>query len=130
MMKKILVVDDEPHIARLVKNILLSEKYEVDEVNTATAAIEKIQNKKYDLVILDIMMPNMNGYELCERLREEPDTYDLPVIFLTAKHAVSDKIEAIHVGADDYITKPFNPDELVMKVNNLISEHAKLPQVS
>lgn len=129
-MKRILVVDDEPHIARLVKNILSSEKYDVDEVNTAVGAIDKIREKRYDLVILDIMMPNMNGYELCERLREEPDTYNLPVIFLTAKHAVSDKIEAIHVGADDYITKPFNPDELLMKVNTLIAEHAKVPQVS
>ena len=129
-MKRILVVDDEPHIARLVKNILSSEKYDVDEVNTAVGAIDKIREKRYDLVILDIMMPNMNGYELCEKLREEPDTYNLPVIFLTAKHAVSDKIEAIHVGADDYITKPFNPDELVMKVNTLIAEHAKVPQVS
>lgn len=129
-MRRILVVDDEPHIAKLVKNILTADKYEVDEVNTAAGAMDLVNEKKYDMIVLDIMMPNMNGYEFCESLREKPETYDIPVIFLTAKHAVSDKIEAIHVGADDYITKPFNPDELLLKVNTLMAEHTKAPKVS
>lgn len=128
-MKKILVVDDEPHIAKLVKNILSSEHFQVDEANTAVGALEMIKHKKYDMVVLDVMMPNMNGYELCEKLRENPETYDIPVIFLTAKHAVGDKIQAIHAGADDYITKPFDPEELIVKVYALLNENPKTPQV-
>jgi two-component system response regulator ResD len=128
-MKKILVVDDEPHIAKLVKNILSSEHFLVDEANTALDALDMIKHKKYDMIVLDVMMPNMNGYELCEKLRENPETYEIPVIFLTAKHAVGDKIHAIHSGADDYITKPFDPEELIVKVYALLNENPKTPQV-
>lgn len=125
IIKRILVVDDEPHIAKLVKNILSTESFRVDEANTAHDALEMINHKKYDLVIMDIMMPNMNGYELCEKLRERPETYSMPIIFLTAKHAVNDKIQAIHSGADDYITKPFDPEELIIKVHSLLNENMK-----
>ena len=128
-MKRILVVDDEPHIAKLVKNILSSEHFQVDEANTAFDALDMIKHRKYDMVVLDVMMPNMNGYQLCEKLRENPETYDIPVIFLTAKHAAGDKIQAIHAGADDYITKPFDPEELIVKVYALLNENPKTPQV-
>lgn len=128
-MKRILVVDDEPHIAKLVKNILSSEHFQVDEANTAFDALTMIKHKKYDMVVLDVMMPNMNGYELCEKIRENPDTYNMPVIFLTAKHAANDKIQAVHAGADDYITKPFDPEELIVKVYALLNENPKTPQV-
>ena len=128
-MKRILVVDDEPHIAKLVKNILSTENFKVDEANTAFDALEMIRHKRYDMVVMDIMMPNMNGYELCEKLRERPETYNMPVIFLTAKHAVGDKIQAIHSGADDYITKPFDPEELIVKVHSLLNENIKTPLI-
>lgn len=113
--KKILVVDDEPHIVNLIK-ILLQDRYEIIEAYSSLVAMKKAIEEKPDLITLDVMMPNMDGFELCDRLKANPMTRNIPIIMVTAKTRMKDKIEGIEVGADDYITKPFDPIELEQKI--------------
>lgn len=113
MREKILVVDDEQEIADLVTLYLQSENYEVLKYYTAREALECIRKEAPDMAILDVMMPEINGFQLCRIIREQ-HTY--PVIMLTAKGEEIDKINGLTLGADDYITKPFRPLELVARV--------------
>jgi two-component system alkaline phosphatase synthesis response regulator PhoP len=112
-MTKILVVDDEPSITNLVSAYLKSEGYEVFVASDGNAGLKAARAFKPDLVILDVMLPGMDGVELLSRLRRESDVY---VIMLTAKTEETDKIVGLSVGADDYVTKPFSPRELVARV--------------
>lgn len=113
MQDKILVVDDEAEIADLVSLYLQNENFKVFKFYNATAALACIQSEKLDLAILDVMLPDMNGFQLCQKIRE---TYQYPVIMLTAKGEEIDKITGLALGADDYITKPFLPLEMVARV--------------
>jgi two-component system, OmpR family, alkaline phosphatase synthesis response regulator PhoP len=112
-MPKILVIDDEPSITKLVSAYLKPEGYEVFVASDGNAGLKAARAFKPDLVILDVMLPGLNGIELLSRLRRESDVY---VIMLTARTEETDKIVGLSVGADDYVTKPFSPRELVARV--------------
>lgn len=113
MNEKILVVDDEPEIADLVELYLQNENYTIYKYYTAREALQCVAEQTLDMAILDVMLPGMSGFELCRKIRE---TYTFPVIMLTAKGEEIDKITGLTLGADDYITKPFRPLELVARV--------------
>lgn len=114
---KILIVDDDEAIARLLSEILRSEGFSTRECLSGPAALEALAQDDFQLVLLDIMMPGMNGFETCQRIRENSD---VPVIFLTAKNEESDLVLGFSLGADDYIVKPFKPRELVARVRTRI----------
>ncbi|MFQ5884227.1 MAG: response regulator transcription factor [Thermoplasmata archaeon] len=119
--KKILVVDDEKNIVDLVGLILEAEGYEVSKAVSGTEGISKSQKEKPDLVLLDIMMPEMDGWVVYRKLKENPKTKDIPVAMLTVKAQTVDKEMALDViGVEDYITKPFTPEELVERVQKLL----------
>ncbi len=113
----VMVVDDDKHILELVKLSLVHKNFTVLEARDGVEALEKIRVQKPDLLILDLMMPGLDGTEVCKILRQSPQMEDLPIIMLTAKTQVVDKIEGFKMGADDYITKPFNPLELEARVD-------------
>lgn len=120
MKYKILVVDDEPHIIELVKFNLETTGFKVLEASDGQKAIEIIKSKKPDLVLLDLMLPIIDGFEVCRILRKNEKTREIPVIMLTAKSEEVDKILGFEVGADDYITKPFSTRELVARVRAVL----------
>lgn len=113
MAVNILVVDDEREIADLVELYLTNENYCVSKFYNPVEALHSIESIKYDLAVLDVMMPEMDGFTLCKKIREK---YNFPVIMLTAKIEELDKINGLTLGADDYITKPFSPLEMVARV--------------
>ena len=116
MAKKILIAEDEAHIRLLIEQSLEELEDEGVELLTAgdgEAALELIRSERPDLVLLDVMMPKMNGFEVCKRLRADPGNAAIKVIFLTAKGQEYDRTQGEAVGADGYMTKPFNPDELL-----------------
>ena len=113
MGEKVLIVDDEQEIADLVAVYLESEGYEVDKFYTAKEALACIKTTELDLAILDVMLPQVNGFTICQKIRKK---YHYPVIMLTAKDEEIDKITGLTLGADDYITKPFRPLEMVARV--------------
>ncbi len=113
MSDKILIVDDEKEIADLIEVYLKNENYVVYKFYTAGEALECIRSTELDLAVLDVMMPDISGFDLCQRIREQ---YTYPVIMLTARDGETDKITGLTFGADDYITKPFRPLELVARV--------------
>jgi two-component system, OmpR family, alkaline phosphatase synthesis response regulator PhoP len=117
---KILVCDDERHIVRLIQVNLERQGWEVVTAFDGKEGLEKIKAEKPNLVVLDVMMPYMDGFEVLKSLRREPDTEALPVIMLTAKAQDKDVFEGYHYGADMYLTKPFNPMELVTFVKRII----------
>ncbi|MEG1410702.1 MAG: response regulator transcription factor [Terrisporobacter sp.] len=111
----ILVVEDDIDIVKLLKIYLENDGHKVYCSENGVKALEIVKNTKIDLVVMDIMMPEMDGYELTKRIREK---YTIPIIILSAKNEDSDKILGLNLGADDYITKPFNPLEIVARVNS------------
>lgn len=115
--RKILIVDDEEEICQLVGMYLENSGYSWDEANNGEIALSKISQSNYDLLILDIMMPIMDGWTLCKKIRE---TSNVPVIFLTAKGEEWDKVNGLKMGADDYIVKPFSPGELIARVDAVL----------
>jgi two-component system, OmpR family, response regulator len=117
---KILVVDDDPHIRELVSVFLRRAGFEIHEACDGTAALAVHESVKADLVILDIMMPKLDGWELCRELRKH---YELPVLMLTAKGETAQKIKGFELGADDYLVKPFEPLELVVRVRALLKRY-------
>jgi DNA-binding response OmpR family regulator len=117
---KILVVDDDPHIRELVAVFLHKAGFEIHEASDGVAALSLLESVKVDLVVLDIMMPNLDGWELCRELRKH---YELPVLMLTAKGETAQKIKGFELGADDYVVKPFEPLELVVRVKALLKRY-------
>lgn len=113
MAERILIVEDEEKIARFVELELLHEGYEVDKSPDGRTGLEKMETGRYDLVLLDIMLPGLNGLEVLRRARR---TVDTPVIMLTARDAVMDKVAGLDMGAEDYITKPFEIEELLARI--------------
>ena len=114
---KVLIVDDEAHIRELLKYNFAKEGFEVDAAANGLEGLERAKTGKPDIIISDIMMPKMDGIEFCMTLRKDPDLNSIPFIFLTSKGQLSDKIEGLKTGADDYLTKPFVPKELIEIVN-------------
>jgi len=125
--KRILVVDDETDLVELVSYNLKKEGFIVDSASDGETALTKIRKGRYDLVILDLMLPGIQGVELCRILRNDPGTEALPVIMLTAKGEEVDRILGLEMGADDYITKPFSPRELVARVKAVLRRSKEKP---
>jgi len=119
-MSTILIVDDDPHIRELVRTFLRNEGFDVREAADGLEALALIDTMKVELVILDIMLPRMDGWELCRRLREQ---YDTPVLMLTAKGEARERIKGFQLGTDDYLVKPFEPLELVERVKALLRRY-------
>jgi len=112
--KKILIVEDEPSLIFTLRDTLESEGYNVNVVSTGTDALAQVKENKPDLMLLDLMLPGMSGYEICERIRSMK--YTFPIIMLTARDQEVDKVEGLNIGADDYITKPFGVKELLARI--------------
>ena len=121
-MTKILVVDDDPHIRQLVKVFLSKEGFSILEAQDGEEALVLLQDQQVDLVILDVMMPNMDGWELCRELRAYySDSF--PILMLTAKGETKQKVKGFDLGADDYLVKPFDPIELAARVKALLKRY-------
>ena len=118
--KRILIVDDEPHLVRSLSFILAKEGYDVVNAGDGEEALQKVSEQKPDLMFLDIMMPKMNGYEVCETLRKIPELKDIYIIILSAKGWEIDKAKALSVGADEFMSKPFSPLDVVSKVKKAL----------
>lgn len=113
-MHKILIVDDDKNICELLELYLLNAGFQVDSSNDAKSAQERLRTACYDLVLLDVMLPDIKGYDLCQSIKNESD---LPVIMITARDMLRDKIQGFNHGADDYIVKPFEPAEVIARIN-------------
>ena len=125
--KKILVVEDEQDILQLITLYLEKEGFRTVSAKTGAEALRQAKQEKPDLVVLDLMLPEMDGLEVCKRLRSAPDTALLPIIMLTAKAEESDTIIGLELGADDYVTKPFSPKALVARVKALFRRLERKP---
>ena len=121
--KHILVVDDDDRIRDLLKDYLKDNNYIVSTAENAEQAKNKIQYLKFDIIILDVMMPGQNGYELTKEIKQR---MKVPIILLTAKGEVQDRIKGLELGADDYLGKPFEPKELLLRVENIINQNNKI----
>ncbi|MBB6638427.1 response regulator transcription factor [Cohnella thailandensis] len=119
-MTTVMVVDDEAHIRELVRLYLEDEGMEVAERRNGAEAWELLQQREIDLVVLDVMMPEMDGWELCRKIRESGDK---PILMITAKGEPTDKIKGFRLGTDDYLVKPFDPVELVLRVKALLKRY-------
>lgn len=117
-MSRILIVEDEESIRKFIKISLKREKFEVFEAASAEEGMQKILQETPDVLILDVMLPGMNGFELCEKLKKQNE--DIGIIILTARGQDMDKIMGLEFGADDYMVKPFNPLELIARINSLL----------
>ncbi len=122
-MRKILIVEDEESIAELEKDYLELSGFEVDIEHSGDTGLKKALNVDYDLLILDLMLPEVDGFEICKRVREKKD---IPVLMVSAKKEDIDKIRGLGMGADDYITKPFSPSELVARVKAHLARYERL----
>lgn len=113
---RILIVDDVPKNIQVLGNILINEKYQISYTQDGNHALALIKKNKFDLILLDIMMPEIDGYEVCKKIMADPETAEIPVIFLTAKADKESVIKGFKLGARDYVTKPFNAEELLARV--------------
>lgn len=133
MSKRLLVVDDEPNLLRAVTACLRAEDYEVNMARSGHEALMQLAESVPDLIISDIRMPGMDGYKLARQLRGSPRTALVPIVFLTAKDETADRIEGFRAGIDAYLTKPFEPDELIAVVNGILNRvertHSQIAQL-
>ncbi|HEU4508861.1 MAG TPA: response regulator transcription factor [Pyrinomonadaceae bacterium] len=133
MSKRLLIVDDDPNLLRAVAACLRGEGYEVDTARSGDEALVHVAQRLPDLIVSDIRMPRMDGYALARQLRSNPRTDLIPVIFLTAKDESADRIAGIRSGVDAYLTKPFEPDELIAVIGNILSRvertHAEIARL-
>jgi DNA-binding NarL/FixJ family response regulator len=131
--KRLLIVDDEPSLLRAVAVCLRGEGYEVDTARSGEDALVHIAQRLPDLIVSDIRMPRMDGYALAHQLRSNPRTHLIPIVFLTAKDENSERIAGIRSGVDAYLTKPFEPDELVAVIGNILTRvertHAEIARL-
>jgi DNA-binding response OmpR family regulator len=122
MAHKILIVDDEPHIIRSLGFVLEKADYDVTAARNGTEALRLVKEERPDLVFLDIMMPEPDGYEVCRRIKSAEQTADVYVIMLTAKGQEADRRRSLEVGADEYMTKPFSPSRAVERVRKALGQ--------
>jgi len=121
-MAVILVVDDEPHILKMVEFKLKNLGHEVISATDGGQALDMVSTKKPDLVLLDVMMPVMDGFQVLEKLKAQEETKEIPVIMLTARGQERDVVRGVETGADDYVVKPFSFPELIARVNRALSK--------
>ena len=124
-MKKILIIEDDPQIAKIERDYLAVNDFDSDIAATGDEGIALALTNKYDLILLDLMLPGINGFDVCRKLRE---TLDIPIIMVTAKQEDIDTIKGLNMGADDYITKPFSPNVLVARVKSGLARYQRLKQ--
>lgn len=122
---KILIIEDDPSIGKLLRRALILEGYETDLSDDGYKGLDAFSKEEPDLVILDLMLPGIDGIEVCRRIRE---TSTLPILMLTARDMVEDRVVGLDTGADDYVTKPFDPDELLARVRALLRRSESQPQ--
>ena len=120
--QKVLVVDDEDHILELARLYLSREGYQIETVTDGAQALTRFGQTKPDLVVLDIMLPNVDGLTICREIRKSSQ---VPIIMLTARDEVTDTVVGLELGADDYLTKPFHPQELVETIREVLSRDAR-----
>ncbi len=120
MKERILVVEDDPHISKLIRYNIEKAGYDNQAVITGEEALLKLEESKFDLVILDVMLPKMDGFEVCRRIRQHSRLSQLPVLMLTARGEETDKIVGFELGADDYLVKPFSPRELILRIKSIL----------
>jgi CheY-like chemotaxis protein len=118
--RHILIVEDEESLLKLESILLSSKGYKVTGVRDGLAALNEIEKCKPDLILLDIMMPGIDGFEVCRRIKENPDTKDIPVVMLTAKKSTADQARGAEVGADAYMTKPFKSLKIIDVISDLL----------
>ena len=123
MIPRVLLVEDEENLQEAIKMNLQMEDYEVVACDRGRKALDKFKDQRFNLVILDVMLPEIDGFEICEQMRLE--NTDVPILFLTAKDSTQDKINGLRLGADDYLTKPFNLEELMLRVKVLVKHSLK-----
>jgi DNA-binding response OmpR family regulator len=123
--KRVLAVDDEPHILKLIAFSLRTHGFDVLEASDGLSAIEVAETERPDLILLDVMMPALDGYEACRRIKANPDTADIPIFMLTAKTQAAEHQIGFDAGARDYITKPFTPKDLVATVEQFFAEQTE-----
>ena len=129
MADKLLIVDDEADTLKLVSMMLQRQGYDIVAAKDGASALEKVKAEKPDLILLDVMMPDMDGYEVTRRLRSDPETENIPIIMFTAKTQVEDKITGLEAGADVYLTKPTQPRELFAQVKAVLNRSKKIQTV-
>lgn len=122
-MEKILIVDDEASIRELIKMMLSIAEYETEEADNGETAIQLMTTNSYDLIILDVMLPKLDGYQVLQKIKD----LGVPIMFLSAKIALQDRILGLKLGADDYITKPFEPIELLTRIETLLRRAQRFP---
>jgi phosphate regulon transcriptional regulator PhoB len=125
--QKILVVEDEPDIRKLVQYNLTQERFNVLEAEDGEQALKLLQREKPNLIILDLMLPGLSGMELCKLLKQRSETAKLPILMLTAKAGEADRIVGLEMGADDYLSKPFSPREMVARVRAILRRSEAKP---
>jgi putative two-component system response regulator len=118
--QKILVVDDEEQNRKLLGSLLLAVGYDIENASTGKEAVEKSKTYRPDLILLDIMMPDMDGYEACDLIKTDPDTVNIPIVMVTALTERDSKLKGLNVGANDFLTKPIDRAELILRVKNLL----------
>ncbi|MCL5037738.1 MAG: response regulator [Chloroflexi bacterium] len=123
---RVLVCDDEPHIVSLIMGWLETEEWEGIPCYSGEEALREAVDHQPDLIIVDIMMPQMSGYEVCRLLKKDPRTTDIPVVFLSVRSDVSDIVEGMDLGASDYLTKPFRPQELLSRARAAMRDNSRL----
>lgn len=124
-MNQILIIEDEKSIADMVKMCLTKNGYICETVNDGMTATEKIDEKRYDLILLDIMLPDIDGYDLIDYIKQ----FEIPVIFVTAKTSVPDRVKGLKLGAEDYVTKPFDLEELLARVETVLRRYNKTERI-
>jgi DNA-binding response OmpR family regulator len=125
MPEKVLIVEDEPDTLQLLKESLESEGYEVITATDGIEAENKVHRESPDIIILDILLPKRDGYEVCRRLREDKNSFAIPIIMLTAKGDYGSRLKGFLQGAFDYIAKPFSTEDLIKKIRKLLSTRKK-----
>ena len=126
--KKLLLIDDDPNLILLVKDYLEFRGYEVVTAENGREALEVLEKQTPDMIICDVMMPEMDGYSLVSAIRSDPKTSWIPVLFLSAKGQSQDRVKGLNIGADVYMVKPFEPEELVAQVESSLKQASRLIQ--
>jgi two-component system, OmpR family, phosphate regulon response regulator PhoB len=124
-MERVLIVDDDPDILRLVSYNLTHAGYEVQTASTGRKALELVQKQPPDLIVLDLMLPELDGTEVCRTLRQQIPSRRIPILMLTAKAEEIDRVVGFELGADDYVSKPFSPRELVLRIKSILRRVGK-----
>jgi len=127
MRARILIVDDDADLTNLVRTILEAEDYTVYSVESGEEALGEVRKLRPDLIILDILLPGIDGYDTCKILKTDDRTSPIPIIILSIKCSVEDRITGLNIGADDYITKPFDPGELTARVEAVLRGYGRSP---